>query len=245
MFQEETRHISNINTNCYTPLRNEFGKALMRINLLIFIKAHFLAQKLNCYARIKETVKFYYMKKILISALAMAISLSAFSETAHNRKKRMKEDINSEIENTRNLVFTLDIISPSIGFETKLGSSSSLLMAYSSGDLSTHEGLMTKEMMVPSIKTELRSYYNFKKRAKQGKRINKFSGNFVSLYTDFRPEYLNAEREFIIGPTWGIQRAYLGFIHLNLNLGYGYVFDKVSETDQSTPIMNFKLGFIF
>jgi len=56
-----------------------------------------------------------------------------------------------------------------------------------------------------------RYYYNFDNRLKDGKSIEHFSGNYVSLFTR---AYLNETlssldekpSQFLIGPTWGLQR---------------------------------------
>jgi len=185
------------------------------------------------------------MKTTAILLIALFTGLGNLYSSDFSRRKLNRNEVHDKLENTRNTVFTFDLIGPSIGFETKLSNKSSLLMAYSSGEVYIYDGFMTKEYFVPNIKGEIRSYYNLNRRAKRGQRINKFSGNFISLYTSFRPEYMNTNQEWVIGPTWGIQRAYMNFIHLSLNVGYGYVFDQDIQTSSGTAIVDFKLGFVF
>lgn len=185
------------------------------------------------------------MKKyiILITAISFGIALNASGP--YKNKSKDRDVYHEKIEKSRDLVFQLDIINPSIGFETRLTNRNTFLMAFHSGDYDWEHGINFGEYDAPKIKTEFRSYYNFRKRVNEGKRINKFSGNFVSFYSSYKPSIFYEEQSLVIGPTWGIQRAYANFIHVNLNLGYGYVVDNNPSNDNTDFILDFRLGFVF
>jgi hypothetical protein len=78
------------------------------------------------------------------------------------------------------------------------------------------------------IVIEPRYYYNLQKRAKDAKRIDGNSGNFIALKASYHPEFalFNADdapvvSDFAIIPTWGIRRNIGDHFNYEAGLGVG------------------------
>lgn len=88
--------------------------------------------------------------------------------------------------------------------------------------------------IVPSVNVEPRYYYNLKKRVKKGKRIDRNSGNYLSLYVGFEPGIgitsNNVDLFPVVStiPMWGIKRAIGKNFNFEtaLGVGYGWTFEK-------------------
>ena len=93
-----------------------------------------------------------------------------------------------------------------------------------------------------------RYYYNLDDRLEDGKSIEHFSGNYVSLFTRaYLYELLSSmddePNQFLIGPTWGIQRNLGEKWYYNVQLGAGASVTK--EETVFTPLLGFNIGFRF
>lgn len=114
-------------------------------------------------------------------------------------------------------------------------------------------------LMAPVITAEPRWYYNLNKRVGKSKRIDKNSGNFLSLKTSYHPDWFvisNHDNVRIISdlsiiPTWGIKRN-LGE-HFNyetgVGFGYQYVFAKQAGYGENESRLNMnihlRIGYTF
>ncbi|WP_109299902.1 DUF3575 domain-containing protein [Aquimarina sp. AU474] len=95
-----------------------------------------------------------------------------------------------------------------------------------------------------------RYYFNFEKRARQGKNTSGNSGDYIALTTflatgDPIIGDLELATDYIghVGPVWGFQRTYDSGFNLGLELGVGYTFN---ENDSFVaPIVGFRLGWAF
>ena len=89
-----------------------------------------------------------------------------------------------------------------------------------------------------------RYYYNFRNRLEDGKSIKNYSGNFISLFT--RAYLYNVlssyedHNQYLIGPTWGIQRNLGKSWYFNVQLGAGASISK--DETFFTPLLGFTLG---
>jgi len=114
-------------------------------------------------------------------------------------------------------------------------------------------------VLTPVITIEPRWYYNLNKRENKTKRIDKNSGNFISLKTSFHPDWFaisNYKNIKIISdvsiiPTWGIRRN----IGKNFNyeagigLGYRYIFAKqagyAENKSEAALNLHLRIGYTF
>lgn len=143
---------------------------------------------------------------------------------------------------SRNVVLKLGVITPSVALEKRLTSYSTFLLSYQTGfNFSSVNNEPVKTTVIHQLKGAGRLFYNIEKRDYKGKRTEKFGGNFVSLVvlkgwkSDVNPSFVS------IGPTWGFQRNWAGFIHFSLELGLGRTF---SEGNSGVSwLSDLKLGF--
>ncbi len=101
----------------------------------------------------------------------------------------------------------------------------------------------------PTFSSQFRHYYNLNKRAEQGKRVDKNSGNFIApivkLYGPALTKSGNVDvPDFMtaLGAVWGIQRNYGKSFNFQLDLGPGIVFVE-GEAASFAPIAELSLGF--
>jgi hypothetical protein len=78
-----------------------------------------------------------------------------------------------------------------------------------------------------------RFYYNIQKRKSQGKRVDKFSGNYVGIsFVKGLTSWGSPDLELIasIAPVWGLQRniGKSGYFNLNVGLGANFWKDKTT-----------------
>ena len=84
-------------------------------------------------------------------------------------------------------------------------------------------------------------YYNFIRRIKKGKNTNYNSSNYIGFSFNYigapfinnMPVGLNVKDNYNIGmgPVWGFQRTYRKRLHINLDLGFGYVDKRFTTTN--------------
>lgn len=91
-----------------------------------------------------------------------------------------------------------------------------------------------------------RLYYNIQKRKNQGKRVDKFSGNYVGIsFNKILSSWGSPDLELAasIAPVWGLQRNIGKSGYYNLGIGLGVNFWK----DKTTLLLggSIALGFAF
>ena len=111
-------------------------------------------------------------------------------------------------------------------------------------------------IMTPVITVEPRWYYNLEKRQSKSKKISGNSGNFVSLQTNFHPNWfvisnyedLKTFNLFTIIPSWGIKRN-IGkhfTYETAIGLGYGYQFrEEYGDLEGIAIDLHLRLGYRF
>jgi hypothetical protein len=99
------------------------------------------------------------------------------------------------------------------------------------------------------IVIEPRYYYNLQKRAKDAKRIDGNSGNFIALKASYHPEFalFNADdapvvSDFAIIPTWGIRRNIGDHFNYEAGLGVGYSYTLAERAGYSADESGLELN---
>ncbi len=143
-------------------------------------------------------------------------------------------------------VSVLTIFNPGFSHERKIGQNqtlyaqvfmnTSIYLGYSSS-----LGNTSDIHFEPALSAQYRYYYNAKRRSEKGKRTALNSMNYLSFiyeatFTDNRIDVSDYEEEHVrpihqIGICWGIQRNYASRFSLNLQLGFGYFYTKVTTPD--------------
>ena len=104
----------------------------------------------------------------------------------------------------------------------------------------------------PALTLQYRYYYNSAKREAKGKRTEINSLNYVcaivettfskeSISSSYYPEK-NHRAINIFGLAWGIQRNYQKRFSLDLNLGPGYLYTKVTTTNDAGQFIHKNIG---
>ena len=98
----------------------------------------------------------------------------------------------------------------------------------------------------PAAELGYRYYFNFAKRIEREKRIDKNSGNYLSLYTQvIHSKMLIGAADLqeikrrpvgVFGACWGFQRNYIRHFSLDLNLGLQYRIGKSTYPDMANTI---------
>lgn len=180
------------------------------------------------------------MKKSLV---LIAILLSAFSLRSENIGT-LANDFNNGLNNESNVVLRLNFLFPSIELEMRAFNSNTIVLNYHPGYVWTKTNDEPTEFtMISQINGSFRYYYNIEKRRIQGKTLKKFSGNYISLYTNYVFENNITYAYEVVGPTWGIQRNYGKAFHFGLEFGAGLVLSNHKVTTPATLIADIKLGF--
>jgi hypothetical protein len=111
--------------------------------------------------------------------------------------------------------------------------------------------LITKRnvFLLPILSTEVRRYYNLKRRQSKGKRISNNSFNFVSVGGLFGTGAIATKGSSITGSMfepsieWGMQRRVAKVFSLELKFGAGYQMYQ-DYKDVLAPIGTFKFGYV-
>lgn len=154
-------------------------------------------------------------------------------------------------------VIKVTFLNPGVGYEKPIGKFQSLYAqafintSFAIG-YSSSLGNTSSIYFDPALTLQYRYYYNFAKREAKGKRTDMNSLNYVSLLmqTIFSKEsisssYFPEENRRAIntfGIVWGIQRNYKKRFSLDLNLGLGYFFAKVTTTNYQGQYISKNIG---
>ncbi|HBX49665.1 MAG: hypothetical protein A2275_07890 [Bacteroidetes bacterium RIFOXYA12_FULL_35_11] len=144
-------------------------------------------------------------------------------------------------------VFRLSILSPGVSYERQVvGDNTFVVGVYASLVIDTLENQYSFHFY-PNFFGEFRHYYNFARRIKEGKSINRFSGNYIGG----RYEHFFGDSNFAIydkaGLIWGIQRNWPSHFYINFNIGLGVQFSHdPREMPMSFAFLgDLHLGFAF
>jgi hypothetical protein len=169
---------------------------------------------------------------IVLLALAASISNSLIAQPAESF-------VSGSSSNT---IFRLHLVSLGIGIEQAMTPKVSLLFDLSYGG-DYNENFATNEIQwVPYLSVEPRYFYNLDKRAEKGKRIDYFSGQFVSFQTRFGFPVGDVTTWYSFAPMWGFQRSLGKIGYWSIQLGPGLQ----GSAGRVYPDFNgdFKIGFI-
>jgi hypothetical protein len=144
-------------------------------------------------------------------------------------------------------VFKATILNPGIGYEHSIGKTQTIaVQAFMNFSAVFYEDIYGERVKTdiyfdPAFTAQYRYYYNFNKRANDGKRTDMNSANYVAavyegifskapLKNDLLEE---TERRLFsrIGAVWGLQRNYMKRFSLDLNVGLGYLTGKSTKYD--------------
>ena len=143
-------------------------------------------------------------------------------------------------------VSVLTIFNPGLSHERKIGRNqtlygqvfmnTSIYLGYSAA-----LGNTSDIYFEPALSAQYCYYYNAKRRSDKGKRTALNSMNYLTFlyeatFSDNRIDVSDYEEEKVrpihqLGICWGIQRNYASRFSLNLQLGMGYFYTKVTTPD--------------
>lgn len=156
-------------------------------------------------------------------------------------------------------VSRLTILSPGLSYEHRIGKLQTLkvsaFMAASFGySYSSSLGSEAYLYLDPAISLEYRYYYNFRQRSEKGKRTEMNSLNYIGpvsevIFTNaaiVENSYEESKNRAvgIVGGVWGFQRNYAKRFSLDLNLGLGYQFGRITEYQEGGIITSHMGGTI-
>ena len=127
-------------------------------------------------------------------------------------------------------------------FEHKLGKSSFSLSL--SSEIDYQVGFTTSQASTElSFGSELRYYYNLKKRIRKGKTGNNLSANYFGFYIN---RSIGEYGEWTNGPVWGMQRRLFKSLYTDFRIGYNDFFGDIADgLDSGEFTGNIKIGFAF
>lgn len=184
-------------------------------------------------------IQLTYKKKILFLLLFCIF----FSIKIFGQKDRFVPP-----DSLKKTVVRLNIIRPGITVEQGINLTNTLVADISIYIPHFYDSTQFKYyfFFYPSFKGEYRHYYNFSKRLREGKSINRYSGSYIGiLYQHLfgdktEPTFDQA------GVMWGTQYVSLKKFHIGFNIGFGYViYEDPRLAPKFTLIGDLKLGYTF
>ena len=183
-----------------------------------------------------------FKKTILL--LLILVSVNCFSQ----------DEENTDITNVTKVTFW----SPGMSYEKRIGKFQSLYArvfiswAFSIGGSSSSDGILGDFYVDPTLTLNYRYYYNFSRRAANGKRTelnssNYFSPIFEALFTKgslSSSDLIEKNRRPIktFGIVWGFQRNYTKRFSLDLNLGAGFFYGKSTAINNAGELTKKTVG---
>ena len=184
------------------------------------------------------------MKSLFFSALALLMSFVSIAQ--------MSDDVRN--------VSTATILSPGLAYEHRIGRFQTLKgtvsMAASYG-YSYSDALGSEAFIYfdPSASVAYRYYFNYRQRSEKGKRTDMNSLNYIGpmynvVFTKAAIKMDSFEEDdvravSVAGVVWGMQRNYRKRFSLDLNLGLGYQFGRVTQYDQNNNIYSSTEGTVY
>lgn len=114
-------------------------------------------------------------------------------------------------------------------------------------------------LLAPTVSVGPKWYYNFRRRVKKSKRIDRNSGNFFAIRAGFHPDWFvisNYKDQAVVSdisivPFWGLRRSIGNHLNFETAIGYGYwyVFRKgegyKEDIDYTGIDLYLKIGYSF
>jgi hypothetical protein len=154
-------------------------------------------------------------------------------------------------------VYKLTFLSPGVSYEKKIGRLQSIyghvFMSVNAGlGYSSNLGFTSAFYLDPAFTIQYRYYYNAAKREAKGKRTEMNSLNYVSSLYEMvisknKIQTLTVSEVYrrpvhTLGLAWGMQRNYPKRFSLDLNLGLGYIFGKVTRAKETGELYTKNAG---
>lgn len=188
-------------------------------------------------------IKIQRLKRIILLQLFILTALQAISQEGFKPSLR-----SSQVKANLLLIGASANYEKSISRRTSLNFEASLnygfFYAYNDWDEESFG-----YTLAPNLSIEGRHYYNLDKRVRKGKSIANNSGNFVSLalgysFTPIAYDNMYNDPSIAITPSWGMQRGIGKRFSMELLLGYSLRYDSGAENLSTTPVIEFKFGYI-
>lgn len=180
------------------------------------------------------------MKKLSLSILFAFLTISIYAQVQERY--------------TTEKVWRINFINPGVELELPTGDystfSTNLGVGYGGSypDL-TYGGSGFIYIIAPFLDLQQKWFYNINKRAGKEKIVANNSGNFFSLRMITRGNSIaeNVSRtsnfDFVLGPTWGIQRKFGRNFHLLFDLGPQFYWDTKGNGNFFPLVFQLNLGF--
>lgn len=173
------------------------------------------------------------MKKLFLSLVVVLISIS--SSVAQQANLNQQEDL-----------LKVGFLGPKIEYESSINSNMSLRsevgLSLGFGYGGNAIGWIFNYGLYAKVSPRL--YYNLENRLRDGKSINNYSANYLSFvsmaYLNSILSNENKPNQYILGPTWGIQRNLGSSWYFNFEIGPGLSVNKI-ETE-FVPIIGLDIG---
>lgn len=168
--------------------------------------------------------------------IAVLLSLTAYSQT-------LQKNYQDSLKKT---VFHINIISPGFSIEHELSYSNTIVFDGSVSMLILYDSLNSSfhYFFYPQLKGEYRHYYNFNRRLREGKDINRFSGSYVGLMIQHMFGDKKQATYDRAGVVWGTQYVSRKKLCIGISIGFGYnVVQDVRIAPYFGMLGDLKLGF--
>lgn len=143
----------------------------------------------------------------------------------------------------KNVVFKLSLLSPGVFTEFRISKNFTLNCGIIGlANVKEEDDQKIVDGFKPFLSLSSRYYYNFKRRKNKGRRIDKFSGNYIGVQFVKPLSYSEGDiKKTTIGPVWGVQRSIdkFGFVDFNIGLPMEFTDGKI------TIYIDFSLGLGF
>ena len=164
--------------------------------------------------------------------------LNAYAQSGSN-------DIRDSLKKT---VVRLNFISPGFSVEREISFSNTIIADVNLYVLPIYDTLQFQYYIYyyPRVKCEFRHYYNFVRRLKEGKNINRFSGSYIGvvyerLFGDKREPTFDQ-----FGLMWGSQYVSEKRFHIGFNIGFGYfIYEDPRKYSEFNFLGDLKIGYSF
>ena len=146
--------------------------------------------------------------------------------------------------------FSVNFLMPSIEYEVAISEKSTIDLNLGTAFGYAKSGSNSDFGFFPVFQSQIRHFYNLKKRFEKGRNAARNSGNYIAALVEVRSgEAIIGELDlvddyaFFAGPVWGLQRIYNSGFKLNLNLGAGYGINDSGDSFFS-PVIGIQLGWL-
>lgn len=192
-------------------------------------------------SQIKNKITLHFIIKATVIFLLFASDLCIGKTFA-------QADTTNTRDSLKKTVIRLNFISPGVSVEQEISFSNTIVAEISLYILPIYDSTQYKYyfFFYPRIKGEYRHYYNFSRRLREGKSINRFSGSYIGIVYQ---HLFGNKREPAFdqaGVVWGTQYVSMKKFHIGVNIGFGY---SLYADPRLAPGFNFlgdlKIGYTF